>query len=1659
MRYLGLVFLLFCTIIKLSAKPSAEFGVTLVTSGCSPLTVSFVDMSSGSPTSWSWDFGNGQTSILQDPTVTFITAGTYTIRLTATNSTGSDTKTKVKYITVFRNPEADFKVNKVVACINENIVFTDNSKQGDAALKDWYWFFGDGETIHSKNPTHAYKNAGIYTVTLIVTDNNNCINTIIKNNLIEIKGVKAGFYVNSPYFCSVPAVAIFTNLSTPASAITKFSWNFGDGNTSNSSNPTNPYTKNGKYTVKLKVEDQFGCSDEITKTNYIEVEKFIADFDFTINDSCAPAHVQFTNKSTNVSGLSYDWDFGNGSNTDVEDPGYTYNNPGNYNVKLTISKNGCSSTKTKIVNVYSVPAAYFSADTQTFCKIPFNVKFSIFFPGNYSFLWNFGDNTSSTTQQPTHQYKSFGSFSVTLRITDNSTGCTKEFVKNGYIVASPPDVKVEIQDTMGCVPLIVNYKIKDNSLIPFTQWIVNSGNGKTSIKAFDYFAYADTGVFNLTIRGKNNRGCDFFYVKQIKVGKHPIAEFKNFFYRGCNDSVLQFTNLTNTHDPKADEFLWKFGDGETSGEENPNHKYQDTGYMDVTLIASKYGCKDSTVHKKMVYINPPIAIINDRVFCYPAVLSNMNMSKGGTKWFWDFGDHTYSTLKNPTHSYAPGRYKVVLTVEDENTGCIDKDSANVFVSMPPTDDFIADKTTACKGSYINFKDISTNYLTYSWNFGNGQSSNLKTPSINYPDGGVYTVSLIVEDSNGCKTAIIKNEYIKISDIKPSFDVTPKSGCVPLYVDAIDKSYSLIPIKERKWDFGNSSTIMRSYDEDTNYTYIKVLSNKSQKTGFQITLTITDSIGCSSSISQTVKPSDPKAYLNLYLNDNCQTTQVGFNAYLNDSNVLAPANLKWYINHKYETDYISFNRYFSGNDTIPITLVMTDANGCIDSANKDIVISSNPPQADYFYSFNPLHNNCPPVIVFFENRSKAGKKKIIKYYWDFGNNTFSTKESPSSSYYDPGTYSVSLIVEDEVGCKDTLLKPYIIRVNGASGYFDIFPPKGCVPLTCTYIAHTIRAVGYSWNFGDGNTSKDSITTHDYIYGGVFKPIMVLKDSLGCITSYTTKDSIIVYNNPRALFSIYGRMTCLGNVTKFYNQTIHEQNIKKWEWDLGDGYQSNMFEPTYAYKDTGIYDVSLKVTDVEGCKDSIFHPGIVDIYYDTIKPASPHVYKTSHLVDEPVLDEILFSKNHDEDFRNVAIFRANRTADAFSIRHLDLDLRDTLVYDSIFPNHIPQCYYLQNYDYCNNESTPSKLHCLIFLKVTPKAEGNQLDWNAYEGWDSVEKYTIYRKESKSSVDYQPIAEVDANTLSYLDTNVICSYIYKYIVSGQEKNGYQQISISNTDSVKATKTMHIDATNLIRVSVEDEKVLVEWDKVNLNYGYKYFIFRSYNNLPEQVHVEADSSWQRILDKDVKCNEYSYIYRIKVLQSGCKYLGNASNIGQSILLKISKVNAEDKLMLSWNFYKQWDIGVDHYEVEYLNQKTNQFDIVGYTHPDSNIFYHPFDAMNLKHYYRVRAVQRNNPDIVSNSNIASHILEPKVHIPNTFTPDNDGLNDYFFPVCYGCKVIKMQIFSRWGELLFESTAGDAKWDGSFKGQVCPLGVYVYVITVTTEEAPKTYTGDITILR
>jgi PKD repeat protein len=440
-------------------------------------------MSTNNPTSWNWSFSGGTptSSTTQNPQVVYNSPGTYNVSLTVSNAFGTDTKTKIKYITVLDLPVpvADFTATPTTVYAGETVSFTDMSTNNPTS---WNWSFSGGTPTSSttQNPQVVYNSPGTYNVSLTVS---NAFGTDTKTKIKYITvlalPVPVADFTATPTTVYAGETVSFTDMST--NNPTSWNWSFSGGTPTSSTtqNPQVVYNSPGTYNVSLTVSNAFG-TDTKTKIKYITVLDLpvpVADFTATPTTVYAGETVNFTDLSTN-NPTSWNWSFSGGTPTSstTQNPQIVYNSPGTYNVSLTVSNAFGTDTKTKTdyIHVSTPSIVNFTAD-QTIINQGEVVHFSDLSTGNpYFWLWEFQGGTPAINyqQNPTIIFKTPGTFTVKLTVSyaNGQASLTREdyITVNELVSLFPPGWDVTLTSTQHviAVPLDANPRILETPIEP-----------------------------------------------------------------------------------------------------------------------------------------------------------------------------------------------------------------------------------------------------------------------------------------------------------------------------------------------------------------------------------------------------------------------------------------------------------------------------------------------------------------------------------------------------------------------------------------------------------------------------------------------------------------------------------------------------------------------------------------------------------------------------------------------------------------------------------------------------------------------------------------------------------------------------------------------------------------------------------------------------------------------------------------------------------------------------------------------------------------------------------------------------------------------------------------------------------------------------------------
>lgn len=1158
------------------AQPVANFSATPL-SGCAPLAVSFTNLSTGNPTSWQWDLGNGTQSTQQNPTTTYFNSGFYTISLTATNALGSNTVTRTQYIKVDDKPNVDFNAPNRSGCFPLRVNFTDLSTGGSAPISSWEWDFGDGGLSTAQNPFHVYTTSGNYTVTLKVTNSGGCSRVVSRPNYVQVsQGVSVDFQNSAPQLCKPPETINFINLSS-GPGVLNYQWFFGDGGTSTATNPSNTYLTGGSFDVTLIVQSSLGCIDTLVKPAALFIKNVQSDFTGPAT-ICKGVTASFNNTSNPVSSGS-NWDFGDGTFSTVTNPTKVYNTAGVYFVKLRNDYGTCFDSVIKQITVLDLPTPDFNAPDVTDCKVPFTVNFTDLSTGAVSWNWNFGDGGTSTLQNPSHTYNTLGNYNVQLIVT-NANGCSDSITKNQFVRVQRPVVNINNLPIEGCVPFTINPTPNVTTVDGVATFFWDFGDGFTSTLQNPTHTYPTQGSYTVKLRITTNDGCtdSLVITNAVLVGNKSIANYTALPLSQCVGQPVQFTNLT----VPSDRWSWDFGDGTgTSSQQNPTYTYLDTGIFSIRLIAWNSGCADTIIRTNYITALPPVSRFTSAFTCTNKLqVAFTDQSVLPQTWLWDFGDGFTSTLQNPVHTFAAfGTYNVSLTVT--NGSCSNtKILPVVLYNEQPN--FVVDDDTICTSqtAYFLARDINySNIVTYFWNYGDGVSEFGGTTGAHiYTSPGLYTVTLTITDTRGCVSTISKPNIIRVWGPTANFTFTPVAGCRPLLVNYTNSTITdgTHPITSYVWNFGDGIT-----QTHTSPPFSHVFDTTGY---FRTRLTVTDSYGCSNSF---LNPADifitkPKA--NFFTPDSL--TCIGKN--VNFTNTATGIGLSSYWDFGDGTTSVLNNptKIYTSDGDFNVKLVITDVNGCIDSITKTRYVKIHTVRPSF--TVNDSISSCTPFEVIFTNTSLYW----IGNTWIFDDGTVSIYEKPTHYFNTPGIYNVKLVVIGPGGCVDTAYKTITLYPSTATLTYN--PLAGCSPLPVTFHVSTPGPVTYLWDFSDGNTlaTTDSNIIYNYLLPGNFLPKVILEDQTGCQIPVTGIDTIYVTKS-LINFAADDSLFCDAGIVNFTDSTISNATITNYQWDFGDGGTSTAQNPTHNYTSPGSYSVRLIVTTANGCTDTLVKTNYIKI----------------------------------------------------------------------------------------------------------------------------------------------------------------------------------------------------------------------------------------------------------------------------------------------------------------------------------------------------------------------------------------------------------------------------------------------------------------------------------
>lgn len=1422
---------------------------------------------------------------------------------------------------------------------------------------------------------------------------------------------------------------------TAPSGSSSFYWEFDDGGTSELQNPAHSFTQANVYTVNFKESAGGAVVGSIEITIYPAPSP---SFTAAPQSGCLPLDVAFENTSTVASGISvtnYKWVFGDGlGDNGTPTPNHTYLNSGSYNISLQLvtDKAGCDTTilVTNMIAASDPPAPTFvtNPDPPVACAPPLNVSFSNTTPpGAYTFQWNFGGSTFNGTTPPPQNYTEDGSYPVILSLTDNN-GCVKEETMIVGIGSPKPSFNIVNSSDTLCAGTI--FSVVNTSPAGTYFWEFNpDATPTTSSQTNPNFRFNSGGpkTIKLTLTSPDGMCVGdttvTIFVEAADSLVTAIAATVDPIYSCSEPVMLNFSsNLTG-----FSSWLWTFSDNTTSTEPNPSHLYVDLDTTTYSLEGATFdttyltaftaaGCEASTTISTTIY-TPNALFLPDVVDgCAPLSVTFEDKSisqENITNWYWDFGDgNTLDATngENVSHTYTqPGEFPVSLIIVN-SAGCTDTSYIQtIFVGDAITLDFSVDNTDICPGDTVHFMDLTNNanidaYHYYSDGDRLSHCALDGNPAWVFHETGAQDVTLEVI-YNGCHSTLTKPGLISVHGpiAKMHYDMDCGTPFDFNFTSLAEDSDSIF------WDFGDGTDTMmvtpitHTYAATGDYTVILRSINTTS--------------GCAES-SDTVNifvrdikadfPLDPKVCKgqDLMLNASTSTDVNGYcnKGYQWNSSERRPITV--------ESATLPFEFTLQESGDHWIELIVDDINGCRDTLRKFTRVFG--AETTIFPDDTLI---CLPNSVDFTSIS-AGDTTLSSWSWDFGDSQAGNGQNITHTFNPPNTvFNVTLTVKDILGCEGSASS--VINVYEPSSSITTLPTPSniCIGETVQFSAADFTVQGshlnFNWNFGNGTTSTNQADMATYNSVGSFPVVLsYVEDATGC--AGTTQTTVNVQNYPSAAFgsSVDGQsVLCYPINIDFWDESTSSSPITSL-WDFGNGGNA-VGDTVIAVFGKGMFTVTHVVSTSYGCTDTISKP------INTTGPEGDFTLdKSTICLGEDVTATLNAADTVDVgsfyfDFGDGTIIHNELTAThAYTFlpgsNQQPIKLVLTSV-DGACSFTAEQIVNILNTKakFTNETGTLTGCEAEEFIFVNQSIDANQYLWDFGDGTSSN-------------------LENPSHTFNGAGT---------YEVTLTASNSGSSCTNTITHNVTILPQIPVNADNTT-ICYGDTAVLSVIDPVAAN-TYSWTpaeLVGSPNNPTTTAFPTITTNFVITVDDGTGCTGTDTVTVFVVNKFPDITYDTTIFTGTTIQLP---VEYSAPYVFSWN------------PSEGLSCQVCSSPSVT---PNSNITY-------------VLTISDDAACFTSTGIFMIHIFDEDIQIPNAFTPNNDGTNDFFNAIIPETitelvDITNFRIYDRWGQRVYDNDHPSKGWDGKFKGKEMPSDVYPFIVEITFANGKKRdFKGNVTLMR
>jgi gliding motility-associated-like protein len=1523
----------------------------------------------------------------------------------------------------------------------------------------------------------------------------------------------------SPSSGCAPLVVSFIN--TSSGGATSYSWNLGNSSGSTLKDPSTTYTAPGKYPVTLTVTGVAGASTKIDTVTVFDkpAVSFAAAGPLA---GCAPHSVQFNSTVTpNSPGTAtYSWNFGDGNGGTGANAAHTYVTPGTYTVTLTVT-NGAGCTATFVQNAYitawQVPAPVFSASATAFCNTPAAVTLannSTGGVGPYTTNWTFGDGGSGTGSTVGHTYTTGGGFTVTMIVTD-SRGCRDTLIKPNYIgvngvvpTFSAPASLCQDRDTL----FVVNTTTGNQA----AHWDFGDGDTVFGSGASHIYSAAGNYIVTMTVVVA---GCTKLASKSVTVNPTPAATITQIPSVPCPAPVTVNFTANSTH---AISYAWSWTNGGTATGQtvSKNYTVNPFGYEHDKLrliTTSAVGCTD-TIQFDTIFIRDIMTGVEPAggnclkgiaKNCFPftipfsAYLQShlappppidcpwLTYPAPIVGWKWDFGDGSpISTAANPIHTYTSyGDFKVQLIITTAN-GCVDTGGTQVHTDTPVHPSFIASPLSACQNSPVtlyNTTDTPLTGTTYKWEIADAVM-HFHDTDVYRPDTGsavvfikspgLFTVRMY-SNHGGCQDSVVRDSYIRINPPGASFIDSPY--CSPFRTTVKFINTSTGPTSQY-WDFG---------DGDTSTAFSPVHTYPADGL-YHVRLIVHNNIyGCYDTLDKAIQVNTPSFSFTYTDTAICTDESVGFQAFFYGYGHHAFSYVIEGIQYGYDT-IGSVAHKFINRGYHDVTLLGVYDTVCVDTITKARLVLVARPELHY-KPYPPA--GCMPLNVQFRDSSTnvPGIPTISrKWVFESGDTVINNLAVVNRLYPNKGKYYTHLTVTDSLGCESDLVLGFdSVFVSKPVASFIASDTGLCLyePVTFTDTSAAGSSLQHRWDFGDGSSGTGSPVSHSYAARGTFSVRLIVTDSLGCIDTLV-QPNLIGVDAPYAGFTMSDSLAiCPPLLVTFNNSSA---GAATYRWDFGTGSSPVVVtNPVNSFNNPGLYSVVLVASNANGCTDTVrdtirvlgyngaftYSPlaGCVPmpVQFSTALTGIPQI--TWDFGDGSTLTSSSTTASHTYSatgkyfprivFSDGAACSSSSTGlDTISVDQVEADFNwsvpcmgvpFTLTQQStaLYNEPVSWSWYFSggsdtaagstaSYSFAtggnhavtlvaaNATGCTDTLTRDVFINYLPPVQA-PADTNICPGDTAM----LFARGARSYV-WSPASQLSCvacdTTLARLIADTPGAYSV-FTLSGTDSNG-----CVNTDSV--------------RVAIQLKTTSSPGQGGEICVGESFRLHaegaQRYEWLPAAT---IDSPF---IASPLARPERTTTYIVAAREGSCLVDSQRVVVVVHSLPLFSAGNDETIAAGSAVTLKPTQSGITR--IEWRADST--LSCVDCFRPNA----HPYYTTT----YYATGYNEYGCEVTDSVTVFVRCNGSLVFIPNTFTPNGDGRNDYFFPRGKGLERMSIfRVFNRWGEMVFERTNVNinderAGWDGTFKGKELAPDVYVYVMQseCSTGEILQ-WKGDVALVR